>query len=121
MRLAGTGADAQQSLCWHERRSALVLDQEHEEFRRLGTACVPVNDMNIVGAFIEGLSWCLVSRVTPVQTAMLVTQVPCRTLPPCSDCLATNATERFVPSPLDPSENAIGATRWNPSRSILKR
>src|SRR5206468_6036573 len=48
----------QQSLYWHERRSALVLDQEHQEFRRLGTARVPVNDMNIVGAFIEGLSWC---------------------------------------------------------------
>src|SRR5204863_6024697 len=48
----------QQSLYRHEHRSALVLDQEHQEFRRLGTACVPVNDMNIVGAFIEGLSWC---------------------------------------------------------------
>src|SRR2546428_5386882 len=48
----------QQSLCWHEHRSALVLDQEHQEFGRLGTACVPANDMNIVGAFIEGLSWC---------------------------------------------------------------
>src|SRR5437773_10749823 len=46
------------SLYWHEHRSALVLDQEHQEFSRLGTACVPVNDMNIVGAFIEGLSWC---------------------------------------------------------------
>src|SRR2546430_6342820 len=48
----------QQSLYRHQHRSALVLDQEHQEFRRLGTACVPVNDMNIVGAFIEGLSWC---------------------------------------------------------------
>src|SRR5438552_13853260 len=48
----------QQSLYWHEHRSTLLLDQEHQEFRRLGTACVPVNDMNIVGAFIEGLSWC---------------------------------------------------------------
>src|SRR5436190_7544324 len=48
----------QQSLYRHEHRSALVLDQEHQEFRRLGTACVPVNDMNIVGAFIEGLSLC---------------------------------------------------------------
>ena len=47
-----------QSLYRHERWSALVLDQDHQEFRRLGTACVPVNDMNIVGAFIEGLSWC---------------------------------------------------------------
>src|SRR6266850_5742130 len=48
----------QQSLCWHQHRSALVLDQEHQEFRRLGTACVPAYDMDIVGAFIEGLSWC---------------------------------------------------------------
>src|ERR1700730_5391474 len=46
------------SLYWHEHRSALVLDQEHHEFRRLGPACVPANDMNIVGAFIEGLSCC---------------------------------------------------------------
>src|SRR5215831_20074170 len=51
-------AHIQQSLYWHERRSALVLDQEHQEFRRFGTACVPVNEMNIVGAFIEGLSRC---------------------------------------------------------------
>src|SRR5262245_22456726 len=28
----------QQSLDWHERRSALVLDQDHQEFRRLGIA-----------------------------------------------------------------------------------
>src|SRR2546428_9060956 len=48
----------QRSLYWHEHRSALVLDQEHQEFCPLGTACVPANDMNIVGAFIEGLSWC---------------------------------------------------------------
>src|SRR5262245_66438161 len=47
---------SQQSLYWHERRSALVLDQDHHEFRRLGRACVAVNEMNIVGAFIEGLS-----------------------------------------------------------------
>src|SRR5215831_223728 len=46
----------QQSLYWHERWSALVLDQDHDEFRRLGLAGVPVNDMNIVGALIEGLS-----------------------------------------------------------------
>src|SRR5882672_751330 len=49
---------SQQLLYWHERRSALVLDQEHQEFRRLGRACVPVNEMNIVGAFIEALSRC---------------------------------------------------------------
>src|SRR6516164_5515277 len=52
-----TPLSIQQSLYWHERRSTLVLDQKHKEFRRIGTACVPVNDMNIVRAFIEGLSW----------------------------------------------------------------
>src|SRR5882672_6456252 len=34
----------QESL-WHERRSAFVLDQGNQKFHRLGTACVPVNDM----------------------------------------------------------------------------
>src|SRR5262245_61382799 len=57
----------QQSLYWHERRSALVLDQDHQEFRRLGIACVPVNDMNIVGAFIEGLSWCQCYLLSTLQ------------------------------------------------------
>src|SRR5690349_4604442 len=47
-----------QSLCRDDRRSTLVLDQEHQEFRGLCAACVAVNDMNIVGAFIEALSWC---------------------------------------------------------------
>src|SRR5262245_18616765 len=60
-------AHIQQSFCWHERRSALVLDQEHQEFRRLGTACVPVNEMNIVGAFIEGLSWCQCYLLSTLQ------------------------------------------------------
>ena len=46
----------QQSLYWYDRWSAFVLDQDHQEFRRRSTACVPVNDMNIVGAFIEALS-----------------------------------------------------------------
>src|SRR5262245_53425155 len=46
------------SLNGHERRRALVLDQDHQECRRLGRAGVPVHDMHIVGAFIEGLSWC---------------------------------------------------------------
>src|SRR6185503_5868158 len=32
------------SLHWHERRSALVLDQEHQEFCWLGFARVPIND-----------------------------------------------------------------------------
>src|SRR5262245_7392854 len=52
------GNSLQRSLYGQECRSALVLDQEHHEFRRLRTARVPVNDMNIVGPFIEGLSWC---------------------------------------------------------------
>src|SRR5262249_59654926 len=34
------------SLDWHERRRALVLDQDHQ-FGRFRTAGVPVNDMNI--------------------------------------------------------------------------
>src|SRR5215471_7760909 len=42
----------QQSLYWHEGWSTFVLDQEHQEFRGIGTACVPVNDMDIVRAFI---------------------------------------------------------------------
>ena len=55
------------SLDWHERRSALVLDQDHQEFRRLGIAGVPVHDMNIVGAFIEGLSWCQCYLLSTLQ------------------------------------------------------
>src|SRR6267142_971915 len=47
-----------QSLHWHYYWSALVFDQNHKEFCRRGSACVPANDMNIVGAFIVGLSWC---------------------------------------------------------------
>src|SRR5262245_38850151 len=57
----------QPSLYWHDRRSALVLDHEHQEFRRRGTACVPVNDMNIVGSFIEGLSWCQCYLLSTLQ------------------------------------------------------
>src|SRR5215470_10805892 len=43
MKHSGTNATSLVFIYWHERRSALVLDQEHQEFRRLGTACVPVN------------------------------------------------------------------------------
>src|SRR5262249_718489 len=57
----------QQSLCGHERRGALVLDQEHQELRRLGAACVPVDDMNIIRAFIEGLSWCECHLLSTLQ------------------------------------------------------
>src|SRR5262249_48465873 len=45
------------SFYWHDRRSTLVLDQQHQEFCWIATACIPVNDMNIVRTFIEGLSW----------------------------------------------------------------
>src|SRR5439155_15067309 len=55
------------SLCGHERRGALVLDQKHQEFRRLGVACVPVDHMNIVRAFIEGLSWCQCHLLSTLQ------------------------------------------------------
>src|SRR6266850_2425930 len=46
------------SLHWHYYWSALVFDQNHKEFCWLGIACVPAHDMNIVGAFIVGLSCC---------------------------------------------------------------
>src|SRR5262245_7404582 len=55
------------SLYWHERRSALVLDQDHQEFRRLSIACVPVDDMDIVRAFIEILSWCHCYLLSPLH------------------------------------------------------
>ena len=42
----------------HQRRSAFVLHQEHEEFRRFGLACISPNDVNIIGAFIEALTGC---------------------------------------------------------------
>src|SRR6516225_12406385 len=57
----------EQSLCGHERRGALVLDQKHQEFRRLGAACVPVDDMNVIRGFIEGLSWCQCHLLSPLQ------------------------------------------------------
>src|SRR5882672_735639 len=47
-----------ESLQWHEDGSAFVLDQEHYEFCWLGGACIPANDMLVVGAFIKRLSGC---------------------------------------------------------------
>src|SRR5262245_61827387 len=44
------------SLGGYEHRGAFLLDQNHHEFRRLGLAGVPADDMDIVGAFLEGLS-----------------------------------------------------------------
>ena len=38
--------------------SALVLNQEHDEFRGFGLAGVPPDDVNIRGTFIEGLTSC---------------------------------------------------------------
>ena len=55
--MAAMGEDAPQSLHWHEHWSALVLDQEHKKFCWRGIACVPTNNMNIVGALIKSLSW----------------------------------------------------------------
>ena len=42
----------------HQHRSAFVLHQEHEEFRRFGLARISPNDVNIIGAFIEALTRC---------------------------------------------------------------
>src|SRR5438094_151106 len=36
-------------------------------FCRTGTACVPVNNMNIVRAFVEGLSWCQCYLLSALQ------------------------------------------------------
>ena len=33
------------------------MNQKHEEFRRLRTAGVPANNVNIVGIFIKALAW----------------------------------------------------------------
>src|SRR5262245_48995905 len=55
------------SLYRHDRRSAFVLDHDHHEFRRLGRACVPVDEVNVVGAFIEALSRCQCYRFSPLQ------------------------------------------------------
>src|SRR5262249_23152254 len=46
------------SLHRHYYRSAFVLNQEHDKFGWLSTARVPANDMNVVGAFVEGLTRC---------------------------------------------------------------
>src|SRR5215475_6995235 len=42
----------------YEQWSAFVLHEEHDEFRRLGFACVPPNNMNVIRAFVEGLASC---------------------------------------------------------------
>ena len=46
------------SLCGYQHRSAFVLHEEHDEFRRFGLASVSPDDVNILRAFIEGLARC---------------------------------------------------------------
>src|SRR5262245_20066709 len=40
----------------HENRSPFVLEQDDQDFCRLGLACAPADDMNIFGTLVEGLS-----------------------------------------------------------------
>src|SRR5262249_38684286 len=40
--------------CW----CAFLLDQEHDEFCRLCATSVAANEVNVIGTFIECLSWC---------------------------------------------------------------
>jgi pimeloyl-ACP methyl ester carboxylesterase len=42
----------------NEHRGAFVLHEEHDEFRRFGVARVSPDDVNILWAFIEGLTRC---------------------------------------------------------------
>src|SRR5262249_18690776 len=51
------GRLGRRSLYWQERRGTLVLDPKHHQIGRLGAAGVAVDEMNVAGAFIEGLSW----------------------------------------------------------------
>src|SRR5215472_18645295 len=46
------------SLHRHYYRGAFVLNQEHHKFGWLSTARIPANDVNVVGAFVEGLTRC---------------------------------------------------------------
>src|SRR6266480_3297400 len=43
---------------WYQHRGAFVLHEEHDEFRRFGLASVSPDDVNILRAFIEGLTRC---------------------------------------------------------------
>ena len=42
----------------YEHRSAFVLNKEHDHFCRFGLAGVSPDDVNILGALIEGLTRC---------------------------------------------------------------
>ena len=46
------------SVSGHLHRSAFVLHEEYDEFRRFSLACVPPNDVDIIRAFVEGLTRC---------------------------------------------------------------
>src|SRR5437016_14542176 len=42
----------------YQHRGAFVLHEEHDEFRRFGLASVSPDDVNVLRAFIEGLTRC---------------------------------------------------------------
>ena len=42
----------------NQNRRTFVFDQENDKFGRFGIAGIAANDVNIAGAFIEGLSGC---------------------------------------------------------------
>ena len=46
------------SVGWHQYRCAFVLYKDHDEFRWLGFACVSTDDVDIIRAFVEGLTRC---------------------------------------------------------------
>src|SRR4029077_7657763 len=43
-------------LPWYDYGSALVLHEEHDEFRRFGLAGVAADHVNVIRAFIESLT-----------------------------------------------------------------
>ena len=42
----------------NQNRRIFIFEQEDDKFCRFGIACVAANDVNVVRAFIEGLSRC---------------------------------------------------------------
>src|SRR5215470_15162059 len=40
----------------HQHRSAFVLNEKHDEFRRFGLAGVPPDDVDVTRTFVEGLT-----------------------------------------------------------------
>jgi hypothetical protein len=53
---AGAKKGERTSLDRDQRRSRLVLDEHHDELGRVGVAGVPADGVDVVGAFVEGLS-----------------------------------------------------------------